>query len=227
MAKYITKPFIQMCMDNLAKAKQIFQNEAQFQFNLARELKEQLAQVGNYEILLEHTFMTQGASERKFTDIVIKCQNGEYVAIELKYKKKELDCAHYGVGVRHDGAQDFGRYEFLRDVEKNEKHVNGGQAVKAFSIILTNDHLYWSAPQKTTYMYAPFRLDDMGTGKVVRTGKFDWVNGTPSKAGARSATITLSHTYTDAWTVYPVCAPNCPHYKLQAGHDFKYLTFER
>ena len=88
-----------------------------------------------------------------YVDIVVG--NGEeYVPIELKYKKKELrgDVELFGqnmgtgVILKGDGAHDFGRYGFWKDVRRTELLVKSFERVKnGIVLFVTNDESYKTA----------------------------------------------------------------------------------
>ena len=91
--------------------------------------------------------------QEMYIDIVIS--NGEeYVPIELKYKKKELrgDVELFGqnmgtgVILKGDGAHDFGRYGFWKDVRRTELLVKSFEKVKnGIVLLVTNDESYKTA----------------------------------------------------------------------------------
>lgn len=150
------------------KKSKIFQSEAQFQFELAWELKKYY----DCEVFLEDLTMiiniSKGKSQQKvYTDIVL--EKGDYrVAIELKYKTAPL--IYGSVMLFKHGATDLGRFDYLWDVHRLEllaspttkvplekKQIAGMTGIrendvdikvikkcdKGFAILLTNEISYW------------------------------------------------------------------------------------
>ena len=88
--------------------------------------------------------------QEMYVDIVVS--NGEeYVPIELKYKKKglkgdvELFGQNMGMGIilKNNQAQDFGRYEFWKDVRRIELLVKSFEKVRnGIVLFVTNDVSY-------------------------------------------------------------------------------------
>ncbi len=64
--------------------------------------------------------------------------------------------------MRH-GAQDIGRYDFFKDVERVERFRSSRPGRDGAVIFLTNDGAYWKAPVKSDRGYADFAFSDGGT----------------------------------------------------------------
>ncbi|MGG3739134.1 hypothetical protein [Aeribacillus pallidus] len=75
------------------------------------------------------------------------------------------------IELKHHGAEDCGRYDFLKQVEKLEKITTGRDKIKGIAILLTNDHLYWSAPTRAHTVDSYFRIQ----GNRILTGEL--ING--------------------------------------------------
>lgn len=116
-------------MTELAKTRPIFHSEADFQFALAWQIREMMP---DSEIRLEFPHRSMRL------DIWIFDQE---TAIELKYLPRNLVSSHNGeqFTLKDHVAQDFGRYDFLKDVARVESTV----AKRGFAVLLTNDPLYW------------------------------------------------------------------------------------
>ncbi len=152
-------------LDAFGKEKRVFSNEAQFQFELGRELEKKGYKVF-FEVLSEEVD-EKGKKKKIYTDIVVELNNNnEYVAIELKYKsagKPSKGCNGFDdrIGafcypvynnkiqqyVFPQGAINEGLYFFLRDVERLEKFINKEikfnfdetkKITKAYAIIMAN-----------------------------------------------------------------------------------------
>ncbi len=231
MARAINLDLLNKLMQDMASEEKIFQNEAQFQFELAWRIRKELNHKDKeeYQVLLEHTFSDSCLrKDKQFVDIVIKSPNNQYVAIEVKYKKRGVDCKRYNKCIGNDAEQLFGRYDFFKDMERNENLIKANKVVKAYCILLTNEHLYWSVPNhkgnEKHYMYEPFRLDGNETGKVEFVGTYIWKNIVPKDiTKKRKNPIQLDYCHKGEWNTYNVCNSSCVYYKKRKGHEFKYL----
>lgn len=108
---------IDAIMTNLAQSRPVFHAEADFQHAFAWELHQQLPDA---QVRLE--LPVEAGGETMHVDIWAMVA-GRPVAIGLKYKKRALDVT---VGaerfmLRNDGAQDLGRYDFTKDIERIER----------------------------------------------------------------------------------------------------------
>lgn len=147
--------------DSLANNGRMFTNEKQFQFELAILLKEKLN--SNVEVVLEKLVSNLDDNNKKcYVDIVVFCKD-ECVPIELKYKttSKKIEYVHssgYSITTANQGACDIGCYDFLKDVKRIERIVNGTEIIeykgkaysaqKGFSIMLTNEKNYYCPIEK-------------------------------------------------------------------------------
>lgn len=144
-----------------------FSNEAQLQYELAIRLKEYSNVVDKVELevlssdLTYNSFNQKTKNDKKYyTDIVIKKKDGNYVAIELKFKtpeypKKQKIMKHKTnkgniFYTYSQGAEDEGSYLFWKDVERLENfsktYLNFDEKKKVdekFAIIMTNSEKYW------------------------------------------------------------------------------------
>ena len=201
----------------------VFTNKRDFQMNLAVYLKcvrhydvEVEYHVPSYILstLIPQTLperctyypWLQGNSDKPqemYVDIVVS--NGEeYVPIELKYKKKELkgDVVLFGknmgksVILKDDGAHDFRRYSFWKDVRRTELLVKSFERVKnGIVLFLTNDDAYKTAS----------------------------VTGTNSEHLAMGNGTDTYHKDTNCcWPFNPLMTDtykSCPSFKLEDEHD--------
>lgn len=241
MAHAVNLEFLNKMMKKMANDEKIFQNEAQFQFDLAWEIRNELSTQG-YQILLERwTNNEQGKKQngkaynkKSYTDIVVHHEKEGDVAIELKYKMTDKDCKNRKFPKQE--AQDLGKYDFLLDVSRNErllkeKTVLGYKFIKGYAIILTNDHLYWHVATNHDYQYEEFRIDN-GVDKnndslpvkvLAGTKSWSWKNGVVSNSvGGRIDPIVLDKDYIGYWKRYDYCKESCDSCK----NIFKYLIFE-
>ena len=130
----------------LSKRRPVFYSEADFQFELAWELKANLPE--DYQIRLEYPVNI--ADRRSYVDIVV-INGDELIPIELKYKTRK---SQYEIeneprfNLKQQSAQDISRYLFWKDVYRIENlaktPIDGrNKWGKGFAIFLTNDATFW------------------------------------------------------------------------------------
>lgn len=170
---------------NFANSEIIFSNEEQFQFLLAIELNKK-----GYNVSLE--VLSIDNTEKMYTDIVVKNDDGTYTAIELKYKLQEKNLV-YTTNTSHtyhtfkQGANNNGRYAYLQDVERLERLIHNRvttsdpahenitfnfdsskKVTKGYAIIISNDQNYWTS---TNGLSSNFSLED---GTTIPHGTHGW-----------------------------------------------------
>jgi hypothetical protein len=126
-------------MRRLAVERPLFHSEADFQHALAWKIHELEPHA---QIRLE---VSSGRfDKRERIDILVR-MGGASHAIELKYKKRKLQCEWGGekFALANDGAQDIGRYDFIKDIARLEQFVSSEANADGYAILLTNDDLYW------------------------------------------------------------------------------------
>ena len=156
------KSILDAILSNIVKSKIIFTNELEFQFYLAQQLKlnttikEVLFEVPSFSTkwsTLKSDLKSISKKDKQYTDLVVCFNNGQHVAIELKYKtpnKAYLYSTPNGeVLTMAQGAYDLGAYSFLRDINrlvdiltKKRFYVNDIRVDQAYVIFLTNDSNY-------------------------------------------------------------------------------------
>lgn len=151
-------------LESFGEDNRIFQNEAQFQHELAIEI------ANNYldddtKVILELSSVTtvitykNGKTRRKKdeSDIIIKNSKGEYIVIELKYKTIESNYSRniYGdIELSYQGAADLGKYDYLKDIYRIEQFKEPQSVtfsinpvlkkyIAGYAIMLTNENKYW------------------------------------------------------------------------------------
>jgi hypothetical protein len=167
--------------------------EADFQFALGWEIQKKFP---DWSVRFEHK--PTNLKDRIFVDLWIK--GDQTSAIELKYKTRKLDVNVKGesFNLLDQSAQDIGRYDFLKDVERLENIVSTHDNVKGYAVILTNDSAYWKSSTTET-VDAEFRMHE---GRILN-GELAW----STKAGAgtmrkREKPIKLTGTYKLSWKDY-------------------------
>ena len=180
-------------IDGLSSLRPIFNMEADFQFALGWEIQKKFP---DWSVRFEHK--PTNLKDRIFVDLWIK--GDQTSAIELKYKTRKLDVNVKGesFNLLDQSAQDLGRYDFLKDVERLENIVSTHNNVKGYAVILTNDSAYWKSPTTET-VDAEFRMHE---GRILN-GELAW--GTEAGAGTmrkREKPIKLTGTYKLSWKDY-------------------------
>ncbi|MDF2725892.1 MAG: hypothetical protein K0Q59_5570 [Paenibacillus sp.] len=187
---------IQAIMSSLAMKRPIFHNEADFQHALAWELREH----EECKIRLERR-MEIDKKRRAYLDIWVE-QEGRTTAIELKYKMRAIDYTFDGeaYSLLNQGAQDIGRYDVLKDLQRLEQMVKHRSVDEGYLIYLTNDSSYFQDPGvvKTT-ADREFRIHE---GKRI-SGTLCWSEGTgEGTMKGREEPIVLEGDYVMNWVPY-------------------------
>ena len=193
---------IETILIDFAKNKKLFLNEAQFQFELALEIKKQFPSL---VVHLEYPSL-KGNSNRQYSyyDIVIQ-EGNEFYVIELKYKTKDQVILYKGSNylLKNHAAQDLGRFDYLNDVSRIENwqsNNQGKQFVGGCAIILTNDSAYWKNDGKGR-IYEQFALKD---GNTITSGSKAWIGNVKitSVGKSRINGLNLYNTYKIKWLDY-------------------------
>ena len=196
-------------MTELAKTRPIFHSEADFRFALALQIREMMP---DSQIRLEFPLQ-----EEVYLDIWIPNQQ---MAIELKYKKKKLIALYPNevFTLKEQGAQDNGRYDFLKDIERVES------AKRGFAVILTNEPSYWKEDSvRQSSNHYDFRIHE---GREL-SGEIKWVDpeARSAKDGKRQNPINLSGSYNLQWKDYSEIPRIHPQISYQGNHrKFRYLA---
>ena len=153
-------------MSRLSRSRPVFHSEADFQHALAWEIHKQYL---NCSIRLE--IKPPDLKERIYLDIW--CAHGDgIIAIELKYKTRGLlvNVNEETFGLLDQSAQDVGRYDFIKDIQRLEKIVFSRSSIVGYAIFLTNDSAYWTPPRSNQTVDASFRIHN---GRIL-TGELSW-----------------------------------------------------
>ncbi len=238
MASKLDLSLLNQLMQKMANDKKIFQNEAQFQFDLAWEIRNALEK-DDYKVFLEVWTSSEQKTNKKnkqynkkfYTDIVVSHPTEKDVAIELKYKTKNLNCDNNKVDLKSHLAFDFGRYDFLYDVKRNENLVISKQCrkhfdfIKGYAIFLTNESSYWNNKSQKN-MDAEFVLGIIKNDNVyIKNGDKKWKDITDNVFNSwRRDIIHLDNTYNNTkWEDYKPCG-SCN--TCNENKEFKYLILE-
>lgn len=164
---------LRQIITKLSEERKLFHSEDDFKCALALGIlqKHDKARVRCEKVLSsKHQDVEKGIKNR-YIDIWVE-HNGVKYGIELKYKTKTLRVGIDGesYNLREQGAQDYSRYGFIKDIERLEKFKQEEYFDIGYAIFLTNDHLYWDGFKRTDQVYdKDFRINEGRTiGKEVR-----------------------------------------------------------
>ncbi len=146
---------INQIINDMSSNGKVFQSEAQFQFDMAWQIKLKYPQ---YDVCLEMTTCykrNNKKTKRFYTDIVVLDEDGNFCAIELKYKTRNIYFEDLDIQLLNHGATDLGRFDFLYDIFRIEKlkykddvtynyNKRLKKFVKGYAILLTNESNYWN-----------------------------------------------------------------------------------
>lgn len=123
----------------LAVERGFFHSEADFQHALAWKIHEL-----HPESKIRLEVPSGRFDKRERIDILVRMPDCNY-ALELKYKKRKLECLidDENFVLSNDGAQDIGRYDFIKDLARLERYVASVKNTVGWAVLLTNDDLYW------------------------------------------------------------------------------------
>jgi hypothetical protein len=180
---------IHAIMSRLSERRGLFCSEADFQHELAHELR--LADP-ELSVRLEHPL---GPGLRGAVDILLL--GPLRFALELKYLCKGLTVQFGGedIVLRHQSAHDIRRYDVCKDIHRMERYserTGHGSAV----LVLSNDPAYWQVRKRPDTVDAAFDLAD----SRVLGGNLGW--GSAAGAGTtkgRECSLELSGNYQLAW----------------------------
>ncbi len=202
---------IHALMGGLAGKRPVFHSEADFQFALAWEIKEA---TGN-DVRLEFPPFPE---ERMYLDIWIPAIG---TAVELKYLTRELavTAASEPFSLRNQGAQDLGRYDFLKDVYRLERVIESTPGERrGIAVLVTNDSLYWKPPNQEDTIDAEFRVhQDRELPRKMRWSERASIGTTKG----RESPIILTDSYICKWRDY-----GRPVVSNAKNARFRYLALE-
>ena len=215
----LNKSELAKIVNDMGNRKNVYTCEAQFQFDLADEIRTFLNEkTGVYIVYVEYPQMI--VNRTVHYDIVIESTNvdpHEYCVIELKYKTvamQNASCYGQPCTLKTHAAQSLGRYDFYKDIERIENcSLNTDRhTAKGYAILLTNDKCYWTK-NGANRLYQAFSLQDRTT---ISQGIKSWPTNikVSSIGNNRNKCISLKNTYNLNW--------------VQWGNsvNFKYLLLE-
>lgn len=188
---------IDTLMARLSEKRPIFHSEADFEHALAWEIH--LAEP-DAQLRLELPFERQGSHAH--LDILVR-KPGAVHAIELKYKTRGIHTISGSeeYNLKSHSAQDIGRYDFLRDLERIQHLCAETDVASGHVVLLTNDSSYWGPLQNPEVCYADFLIAE---GRVVE-GTLRWgpTAGEGTKKG-RAQPIHVDSPHKLRWSEYSV-----------------------
>jgi hypothetical protein len=204
------RPFdIHALLEGLAGKRPVFHSEADFQFALAWQIKEQ----EGLDVRLE---FPPFPDERMRVDIWVPHIG---TAIELKYLTRALRVESGGepFALLDQGAQDLRRYDFLKDIGRLESVSDHfSQAEAGLAVLLTNDSSYWKRSRRET-IDAAFRVHE---GHRLPKEMCWSSRAGPGITAGRESPIVLSGSYRCRWRNY---GPLLTTAQLR-GVQFRYLA---
>ena len=178
-------------MKGLAASCPIFLSEAEFQHELALRVRKITPKVR-----LE---FSPFQDERMSLDVWLPDMG---IAIELKWGTQKLKVKRDDGDfvLVNQGAQPLLRYDFVKDVSRLERVIDGYQPADAgFAVLLTNDPSYWKPPRKKNTIDADFRIHEGAVIGGVREWSPDAAKGTIQ---GRESPIKLRDSYKCRWRDY-------------------------
>lgn len=128
-------------LSSLSKRRPIFVSEADFQLELAWEIKLRYPDV---VIRLEYT----PVFDKNMHLDILAVRDNAWIPLELKYKTKGCEKVMNGETfiLKNHGAHDMNRYLFWKDVGRIERvKRETDHFLEGYAIMLTNEKLYWES----------------------------------------------------------------------------------
>ncbi len=155
---------LECLLARLAMRRPIFHSEADFQHELAWEIR-----LGDptLNVRLEQPFPGRSSGA---IDLVVSSEMRSY-AIEVKYLTRRFITCHNGeeFHLKQHSAQDLRRYDVCRDIERMEEFASGANHT-ASVIALTNDRYYWRGRSSSGTIAEAF---DVCEGRTIN-GALQW-----------------------------------------------------
>ena len=196
MKDEIKKWDLDIILMELAVQRPVFQNEMDFQFSFAWQIKMKFP---NWNIRFEKN-LTDSEDEKRRIDLWIEGENT--YAIELKYPTQELfhEVNNEIFKLRNQSAVDYSRYAFLKDIQRMEEVVGNNTDVKGYAILITNDMSIELPPTKDDVADFQFRIHE---GRVIDNEVLDWIRKEGGQSfGDMENPIKLRGTYKFNWKDY-------------------------
>ena len=187
---------LDIILTELAGKRPVFQNEGDFQFELAWKIKTKFP---NWRIRFEKN-LTDLDNEKRRMDLWIEGDNT--YALELKYPTRTLshEVNNEIFKLRNHSAEDYSRYAFLNDIQRMEEVVSNNTDVKGYAILITNNMSIGVPPTKDDVADFQFRIHE---GRIINNEKLDWIRKEGGQSyGQMENPIKLRGTYKFNWKDY-------------------------
>lgn len=198
-------------INTLSTQRRAFHSEADFQHAFAWEVHRRFP---NSSVRLERPLTARGKTLH--LDFLIQLPK-RAIAIELKYKTRKLLVEFNGeeYHLANHGAQDCGRYDFIKDICRLEHITSNMENCEGYAILLTNDSLYWKpSSSKDTAVDAAFHLNE---GRVLH-GSLGWTkNASEGTKKNRESHLQVDGEYPLNWSDYAITS-------TESGSQFRYLA---
>lgn len=196
-----TKFDIYRVLEELSKTNPLFNSELEFQFYLAWKIKELYKDI--YTICLEYPLKNYQWKNRNI-DLVLVCNNGGLIPIELKYKtsKFEYFCNNINYKLKDQNANDLSKYGHLKDVSRIEyfKETEKNFLV-GYVITITNQAKTWQkilSPKQTDFEFS------LENGSTACKGVKCWHISKSNHNKNKYLPITLKNDYLINWHVFKI-----------------------
>ena len=196
MKDKIKKLDLDIILTELAVKRPVFQNEGDFQFELAWKIKTKFP---NWRIRFEKN-LTDLDNDKRRMDLWIEGDNT--YALELKYPTRTLshEVNNEIFKLRNHSAEDYARYAFLKDIQRMEEVVSNNTDVKGYAILITNNMSIGVPPTKDDVADFQFRIHE---GRIINNEKLDWIRKEGGQSyGQMENPIKLRGTYKFNWKDY-------------------------
>lgn len=191
-----TKFDIYRVLEKLSKTNPLFNSELEFQFYLAWKIKELYKDI--YTICLEYPLKNYQGKNRNI-DLVLVCNNGGLIPIELKYKTSKFEYSFNNINykLKDQRANDLSKYGHLKDVSRIEyfKETEKNFLV-GYVITITNQAKTWQkilSPKQTDFEFS------LENGSTVCKGVKCWHICKSNHNKNKYLPITLKNDYFINW----------------------------
>jgi hypothetical protein len=188
------KEIIKKAMENLSKNKdRVFHSEADFQFQLAWELKS----LKDFNVRLEYSENLSSNKNGHF-DIVIITEDQKYIPVELKYFTKP----HHKYPQLKQQNDTWRTYDYFEDMLRVEHFVNQhNNSYKGYTIVLSNYAFFWEGNVRESTNYYDFRILN---NREIKPREYKWAdsNAKSVKGTRREKNIELKGHYKFEWNAF-------------------------
>ena len=200
-------------MNALATLRPIFHSEADFQHAFAWQMRQRTPEPA---IRLERP--VPGGKKIWHLDLLVG-DHDDQLAIELKFKTRAFEAIMGGETFKllGHGAQDIGRYDFIKDVVRLEYVTQNRPKCAGVAVLLTNDSSYWKPRSRHGTVDEAFRLDE-GRRTLGGTMKWNAHTGAGTMKNRESA-LHLTNAYNLKWREFSQFE------KMEHG-KFRYLLIQ-